>query len=409
MLYSDSDLLLNTPETLLAGDRVFVGNQPDDFALAGIVTESQVPRVCFLGLGFGGALRPILAAAPGARIVAVESDSSTAELCRAIYRRYFPQVDFEVAVQDAARIGTADLGDFDVVCVDLYESAGYPRVVFQTPFWNDVRSMLRPTGVVLVNLWGLPEHLRWYVGLSAQARLATLVSNTFGRTRYLPYRRNTTLIAGDRDSDPPSCLLRVDEKLNALDRVICQLLPARLSHAPDIPSLDEVDSAAARATGSRHEIDGEMHARWPELTSTFQKSASDLGLISQGKLQLRAVLAQPELARMMTNELLSAGRPEADFVPVAVAANVFVSREIPEWYLGWVVNDCEYLYEQDPRWVVNVFLWQALAMLVNPYAARPVAHDEVLNVAKRIAECETDRITAMSAHCLTPNRDSARV
>jgi hypothetical protein len=152
-----------------------------------------------------------------------------------------------------------------------------------------------------------------------------------------------------------------------------------------------------------------MHARWPELTSTFQKSASDLGLISQGKLQLRAVLAQPELARMMTNELLSAGRPEADFVPVAVAANVFVSREIPEWYLGWVVNDCEYLYEQDPRWVVNVFLWQALAMLVNPYAARPVAHDEVLNVAKRIAECETDRITAMSAHCLTPNRDSARV
>lgn len=386
MLYSETRLLVDSADSLVASDRVFVGNQPDDFALAGLLTPAAKPRICLLGLGFGGAIRPILAAAPTADLVAVDLSVDAVQACRAIFSRHFPGIRFEALAADAARFSELGIGAVDAVCVDLYDESGYPAFVFAQEFWLQLRPALSPGAVVLINAWGLPEHLHWSAGPSAQSRLTRVISSVFPEIAYLPYRRNITIVAA---VTKPGIAARgpAPGELTAVDEAILRLLPARARRSAPLP---EVGSGSDQAAGTRAEIDAEMRRRWPGLVECLTQSVAGSTRASQRPTVLRELLSRPDLAKSVTRELLAQGRPEADFVPVALAAEVFATGQVPSWYLDWVCEDFDEVHAHDPRWAVNVFLWQALAMLANPFghgsefqravthlAAASAAHDGV--------------------------------
>lgn len=69
-LYSENQLHIHTIDSLITHDRVFVGNQTDDFAVAKVLQNSQ--RILLLGVGYGGALRPLLIGNSSVEITAVD-------------------------------------------------------------------------------------------------------------------------------------------------------------------------------------------------------------------------------------------------------------------------------------------------------------------------------------------------
>jgi hypothetical protein len=366
-LYSDPLLLLQSGDSLLAGDRVFVGNQPDDFALAGLFTENG--EVALLGLGLGAAIRAIKASAPRARLTAVEIDPRTAECARALYERYFPTIDFEILVQDAWQFVRSTNRRYDVVCVDIFQPDGYVTDLTDPAFWEDVRSCLNGGGVALVNAWGLPHHLEPLRPPSPQRSVADAFLTVWPEARYLPSRRNLLLLShsqphrGLDDATLPS-------DLAGLDRAILTRLTGRLCLSSPLRGPCQNPTGPAPLTKSA--INAEMAIRKVQMVATLERAAEHLGLAlelrSDLSRELRRFVRTPSLAGPITEHLVAERHPVASFVPEAIAGLSYERVEGLSWYLEWIGERAAHLCRLDTAWFVNVAFWQALALSTNPLA-----------------------------------------
>ena len=149
-LYSSKDFLLNSIESLVSGDRIFVGNQPDDFGIGGSITSGN--KVLILGLGFGGSIRPLIAGIENISITAIDSDSNIINACSAIMNSFFPSLNQIHYIHGDASNFTHYINDsFDLICIDVYTEEGYPRFIFNDEFWDNLSSSLTKDGSVIIN------------------------------------------------------------------------------------------------------------------------------------------------------------------------------------------------------------------------------------------------------------------
>lgn len=355
-------MIIQTRECVIASDRCFFGNQPDDFGLAGLVEGAK--SICMLGMGLGSGALSASRLAPHARVVAVEVDPDVAALQAEIFRSYFPDVHVEVHVEDAAMF-VARGGVFDVVCVDLFTQRGFPSFYFDREFWSAIHAMTHADGLVLANVWGFPLHLGPMSGDSPQREVGGLLTSLWPDVRRLTHRRNVTFAATS------SATLRTPPTLGGeTDNLVAALLPTRWRYAPAVtvcengepaPSFDERKLNAAFVERTRA-FAAEVH----RLTGTA------LTLDARGSARASALplLRDRRATAGIVYRLLEAGAPElAAYVPTSLASYLLERECGLDWFLGWVTTEAEDLMAADPAWFIDIVVWQALSVLASPLAA----------------------------------------
>ncbi|MFE5792803.1 methyltransferase domain-containing protein [Streptomyces sp. NPDC056503] len=367
-MYGATPLLLSTSATLLAGDRVFVGNQPDDFAVGPLVGPAD--EVCVLGLGYGGSLRPLLAASPTSRVTAVDLDPGMATVTRALFRQHFPQAEFRTEVADAATFLDGDRR-FDLVLIDVYAGESYPSFILDADFWQRVHRVTRG-GTVLLNAWGLPSHLDPFSPPSPQHTLATLLAPLWPHARYLPCRRNMTVVLRDTWPDPetglPALPSDLDVRLTPTDAAVLRLQRMRLHRAEPFRLPDGGDAEPAALTDvptTPERLDAEMARRWPAMLDAVRAHAEAAG-VDASAVGTRAFYDRPDIAVPTTLELARRGHPAAALLPHVSASLTFAGDTSLGWYGEWMADEAEKLAAELPDWLVRTALPQALAMAANP-------------------------------------------
>jgi hypothetical protein len=371
-MYDDFALLIDDTNTLLAGDRVFVGNQPDDFALASVLHTR--PRVCQLGLGSGGSIRPMVAMNREARITAVEKDPATLSQCVDYFGRHFPQVGFDTVVADAQEYVGNTQDTFDVFCVDLYEDDLYPNFVLDRKFWGNLGSLVGAHGHVVVNCWGLPRHLDAWRGQSPQRWIGWLLRQEFAHSKVFWNRRNTTIVVGNRSLPSTLELGNGHDALRKPDRAFQHALPLRWALAPELP--DDVEPPGDPVRLDAAFLNDEMMRRWSDFMITMAEFSP---LATQG---MPRILGDASASTDLVGILLAEGRPEADYVPTIAASTHYAGKDfISRWYGRWLVDDWSRLVADHPEWAITVGLWQALCIVACPLAPRPEWTDDVLELS----------------------------
>lgn len=372
--------LLHSQETLLAGDRVFVGNQPDELSLVGSLCQGD--EVCLLGLGYGGGVRPLLASHPRASLTAVDSDAEMVGTCRSFYSRYFPDVRFQTKVQRALPFLLENRGRFDAVCVDIYDTSGYPPCLFQDVFWEIVQESLTdgaPT--VLVNAWGLPEHLGPLDGFSTQKALASLLRRHWPLVYAFPYRRNTTFVAArtpriaavrelssQRMSDSP--LFKLSASL--IDRAILFQTQIRAEMQELFPVPDAFPDPIDSPPTGRDDINAEMANRWPDFAMRLCNACAHLGLHMEPHTVAARLLRDPSIGGHVLAHLVATKSRLAEFLPIAAAA-ISIDRldSSAAWVGRWICDNFDDLRKTNPVWLHRTALPQALALAANPLIPQP--------------------------------------
>lgn len=389
-LYSNKKLILLTLETLLAGDRVFVGNQPDDFGIAG--TLSPGTKVLVLGLGYGGALRAILAGIKDAEITALDYDLHTIKTCSSIFEDFFPNISKRINYihGDAAHLENYIHSKYDTVIIDLYNDEGYPDIVFQPHFWNQVKKVLSPQGIVLFNCMGLPTHLYPLEGNTPQTRCLRVLKNEFNHVYLAPYRRSLSIIASE---SPPSVRENSpNHHLKTLDKLILDLFQLRWKYAEKLDHSMQPSKYTNNVLNDRSSIDNEMINRWPNLIDTINKALTITGYPKLQASEIIKLVYDPVRAKDVTKWLLIKGLPEADFIPNAVGTLAFSNPKGLEWYPYWLITEAEKLIQLNKKWFINTALWQSFALLTNPF----VKYD-----SNMVKDMVTNLKTTVENHLLT--------
>ena len=374
---------INTIESVVSGRRVFVGNQPDDFALAGWLAGGAA-RISLLGLGYGGAIRPILATARHARITGVDNSRDRVADCQRYFQHYFPDISFIATVEDAWNYLRDNQKRLDALCVDVYDDGGYLDFLFEPSFWARAAGAIGEHGTLLVNSWGLPWQLDPWRRPSPLPELVSALRPWFPSIRYVKNRRNVTLICGMRLSPALDLrLVKVDATLERQDQIIARCMAMRYNVAEPAPEVGSTPSA--HIPRLRTEINAEMLTRWGALPGTFRTTKA----LSQGCESVRDILSDPARAWDATLELLARGAVEADLLPIVAAGGHFEGNStISEWYGAWVVENFEGLIRAHAPWAWAVAIWQALCIAAYPFAPRPQWAEELLDICESEIRCE---------------------
>jgi hypothetical protein len=363
-LYSDNDFLLDSIQSLISGKRLFTGNQPDDFALGGILATGN--KVLILGLGFGTSLRPLIASIPDIELTALDNDPNVINSCSSLLKHLFPTLPpVNYVIGDAREFNNYVSTSFDVICVDLFAETVCPEFVLQKPFWELIQSSLSPNGITIVNTWGLPSHLNPFDANTQQSHVIQRMVETFENVYTLPYRRNITLIGCQKIPKPKK--LTIDYELRELDSIFFDLLPKRWSLAQKLEtSMQSLDIYNIKTT--RTEIDIEMNRRTKKWMISINEVLSESGYPEVNSNNLKNLTFDKERASVLTYWLLDKGSYEASFIPNFVGAYAFTHPGGLEWYPEWLDETCDELIKKDEFWFVNIAFWQLLSITTNPFA-----------------------------------------
>ncbi|EEM92339.1 spermidine synthase [Bacillus thuringiensis] len=366
-LYSEDHLLLHTLESLVSNDRIFVGNQPDDFAIAGLLENSK--KVLMLGLGFGGSLRAILAGNHEIHITAVDINLSTLNACYSINENYFPYLNSRVTYihDDAFKYINNYKGDrYDAICIDLYSKEGYPLQIIEDEFWEGLKKILTDEGTILFNSWGLPQQLHPFEGNTIQRSIATLFLSHFTYTGYLPHRRNITFVGSKIFK--PKLNKDIDYTgIKEVDRLILDYYPYRLDNiiTLDTTILNKKEHESDYINTMK-QFDTEMFKRWPRLVSKCNEVMLSLDLPKIDNLS--TIVKNPHLAKALTKAFLKNREIESMTVPILVGASAFKNSNDLDWYLEWLTTNREELLTNHKEWFINTAFWQVLSIATNPFS-----------------------------------------
>nr|WP_256558394.1 hypothetical protein [Halobacillus sp. A1] len=364
-LYSSDNFLLHSDDSLLSNDRIFVGNQTDDFVVSSFLQNSK--KVLMLGLGYGGALRALLIDDNEVQVTAVDINPNSMRATALIMENYFPGISNKVnyVQSDALQYLKEYNGQpYDVICLDLYTREGYPLFILHDEFWIYLKNILTEDGTVIFNSWGLPQQLSPLKGNTVQKSIAKFMGDHFSYLSALPNRRNITFIA-HLQQVPVIRQIVNTEDFNAIDRLIVEFFPQRIKYAKKIKS-ENFKTLENDVILTMDEFNDEMYKRWPHLVEKCNEALVDLGYT-----QIRDImelLDDPIKAKKMTKLLLERNAIESATIPVLVGAYSFHKPEGLDWYLYWMLEEAEELMDTHKEWVINTALWQLLEVAANPYA-----------------------------------------
>lgn len=361
-LYSDNHFFMDSIQSLISGDRIFTGNQPDEFGISGIVNPGD--KVLLLGLGFGASLRPLIAGVKDIKLTAIDNDPSSIAVCSSLINNLFPAVknsNINYILGDAFEFTRYAPELFDVICIDIYTAIECPQQKLESIFWEELSESLTQDGVIVVNTWGLPMHLRPLDSNTHQSKIIELIEGVFRFVTYLPSRRNITILA----SNTPQSIKQseVNYEMNEVDQMYFNLFPRRLNTLHNkIPHNSE--KSKQEILYLHKEVDKEMSIR----NQDFIKDIKNYGFTNITSQNISSYIYNAEKAKNITDILLQEGSYRASFIPNFVSAYAFNGSSGLEWYAEWIINDAAKLIERDEYWFINFGLWQLVTMLANPYA-----------------------------------------
>ena len=112
-------------------------------------TQSQVHRVCVIGLGAGTVPRELNAAYGPIPIDGVEIDGAIVDLGRQYFHMNEPNL--HVIVQDGRYYLQTTAQKYDIIGIDAYQQPYVPFQLTTLEFFQEVRAHLTPTGVAVIN------------------------------------------------------------------------------------------------------------------------------------------------------------------------------------------------------------------------------------------------------------------
>lgn len=363
--YNKELAVCETLESVIAGDRLFVGNVTDDAAAIGALL-SVGSRVSVLGAGCGSALR--ILAALGLRPVGIDSDEDVLGVLRALLQRYFRPAPHELALEtaDAKRYLVSRPMQAEGAIVDLYTPLAYSEVVFQASFWALVREHVGETGWALVNVWGLPHHIDPDAAEGALPHILGAASASWNSATIAPFRRNTSLLLGGVPKDlevafsqgasaEPSHLSEFD--LAAATVVRQRLAMGRRVATADFAHLETIGPI------SKAGINRLLADRWDEAMAPILRLA---GMSDQSEL-----LTSRDKAWDSTLEMAERGLAGQSLLPDIAAARAYDRDGSMEWFGENVVDNWDELRVHHPSWLRRFALPQAMAYAACPFVKTP--------------------------------------
>ena len=123
----------------------------DAFAIGPALVSAR--RALVLGMGGGGSIETLRAAAPGVRIDAVEIDPRVVYAARRFFELPADDERLQVHIADARPWLMRNGGTYDIVQVDLYQGGPYvPFYLATVEFFQLIRAHMTEEGVVMMNL-----------------------------------------------------------------------------------------------------------------------------------------------------------------------------------------------------------------------------------------------------------------
>lgn len=361
MFYSGRSSAISSDRSHIEFDRIFCGQYWDEYGCVGLLGPSNRPsRVLLLGLGDGAAIRPILSSGKVGELTCVDFDQKSLESCRNIYGENFPSLAFRTVQTEALEYLSRSGEQFDVIAVDLYTRERYAPAVFAPNFQDLLAERLRPDGHVVCNAYGIPTHLKPFEGKSPQAFLARRFADKWGSVRYLPYRRNATLIVGA--SEPPS----IDDDLNLTglklaDRLALELIRIRVRSMPTVTLRD----AAFDPDLTKHsEIDDEMRRRWLSILPAFNSLVAPKFRLKT-PVDLITLIQNGDLCASLMSELAAEDHELLPVLPILVAGE-FNNRDIDaSWLLSWSLKYLDDFQSRGWQRFIDFCLPQVFSVVIN--------------------------------------------
>lgn len=359
MFYSQENLVVDHDLTYLHTQKVFTGQYWDEFAL----TCSLVPdqgKVLMLGLSMGGGIRPILSSTKKIELTCVDYDENSVENCRQLYKKCFPDVIFQSIVADAAEFLKNDTQKYDAIWFDIYESAAYSLLAFDSEFIGRIQNRLTSQGVLLVNSYGLPNHFSPIEKNGVQQNFVSFLKMQFGSVASIPYRRNMTFIASSAKAKIYST--EAHGALNAIDRFTFDFMQKRTERQISfnkIISENKVDVDQMQFA----EIDTQMRQAWSNLRDGLNESGFNL----KENSEFIFLIQNQNLCIQVIKHLIQNGDASVCFIPILASGESHIQRLNIDWLFDWTEENQNYLSNALKSDFQLVWMAQLWALIIHPH------------------------------------------
>jgi len=364
MYYSNRTQAIRGDNSHIEFDRIFCGQYWDELGCVPFLGGATgLSKVLMLGLGDGAAIRPILCSNQVDRLVCVDVDSESINGCRTIYAHNFPKLKFCIVQADAQRYLDQNQEKYDVIVVDLYTRDRYSPIVFAEEFHELLAQRLESGGHLVFNAYGVPMHLRPFEGNSAQAFLAQILWARWKVVRYLPYRRNATLIVGGPTFPRLEAHLNraYPSGLKLSDRLAIDLMQIRLKSLPIVAR----SCVRFNPEMTFHEaIDREMRRRWASIVPQIDALAYPDFRIESPSDILKLLDNWPVCVRLL--DRLAADEHELfPLIPILLAGEINNNDLSADWFLDWSLEFLSNAQSKARQTFVEFCLPQAFSILIN--------------------------------------------
>ncbi len=225
-------------ESMVSMDRNFCGEYWDEFCLPILAHSHDQQVVWMLGTGLAGGLRPMLMTNKVKEVFGVDIDARSLQRAESIHREHrFKTVctDASNFIKQKKRRGEKA----DIIWIDLFDSDGHLPLVFDPKFLDSVLSTLNDTGILAINVFGIPcDILLGLNGKSYDAMRRSLGSLGLV-AREIPYRRNITFLV-TKSPMQPSMVTNIDS-FDLNDRIWLDICSQRLNGSLSLPRLVKTD------------------------------------------------------------------------------------------------------------------------------------------------------------------------
>ncbi len=352
-------------ESYFLPHKVFSGNYWDEFSLPSLLLSSR-QRILMLGLGKGAAIRPFLASGAECEIVTVDHDEDTIGAAKEIFSSFFPRILFETIHADAFEyLKRRSEKKFDIVWVDLYSKEGHVDLIADPGFYALLEGVLKRNGIVAINSLGLPPQLNPIAADTTTHLSLYHLSGLFKTVGFLPYRRNYTLMATQKDHFPKITRGDFHPDLKEGDRLVLNIQRLRLGKmkSPSVIKPRPVVEIPLSFQGTTLQ----MRARWPEFIHKLnhfgeEKIKSWKGL-KEAK-DLIPFMQNIDMARETLHALLLERNEMAIIFPLFLSSQKMDSHLPTEWFVRYFLQCWTLIYEADPENFIHYFLPHVAALVI---------------------------------------------
>lgn len=361
MYYSNNELNINNKMTSLDGSQIFNGTYWDEFGLAHAFLQEN-SRVLVLGLAQGACIRPLLSTGKIKELTCIEIDDDAAKNCSAVYSKHFPDLEFDITRNDASDFLKQTEKKFDLIWVDLYLDNGYTDLYFNSEFWKDIKKTIAKNGIILINSFGLPMHLDPFRGNNGQSKFLKLMSQLFPKLKYIPYRRNMTLIIEEGSTN----LNTEVPSIKLFDQMIIKSHILKYKNSMTLPEISSKQNCDANTFAI---IDIEMRQKWMEIVSLINNYSDKYNLnISRinTPIEIRDLVHNDKLCMELLDKLLETRNEKIIWLPVFIGGEINCSKLNASWFMTWFIQNRNLLKNMMSSEYYSYFLPQVTAMVVNP-------------------------------------------